>query len=136
MRLAPPMPLMGNARARGFRSRLQEPEIGDSASFPEPREIETRWDMIGKWRAAVVKQLLTPAPDDAAVTWKRAQLAGRGFSYLPTKAARIERVDRRRRCIPRRASNAPTGNTMKRRRRSMRKRNRPRLVSHARRPRR
>jgi hypothetical protein len=28
-----------------------------------------------KKREAVVKQLLTPAPDGAAVTWKRAQLA-------------------------------------------------------------
>jgi hypothetical protein len=39
-----------------------------------------------------VKQLLTLAPHAAAVTWKRAQLAGRGFSHLPTKAERIERV--------------------------------------------
>jgi hypothetical protein len=51
-----------------------------------------RLDLVDKWREAVVKQLLTPAPDGAAVTWKRAKLAGRGFSRLPTKAERIERV--------------------------------------------
>jgi hypothetical protein len=34
------------------------------------------------WREAVVQQLLTPA----AVVWKRAQVAGRGFSHLPTSA--------------------------------------------------
>jgi hypothetical protein len=73
-------------------SIAQKYGIGDSASFPEPRAIETRYELVDKWRAAVVKQLLTPAPDGAAVTWKRAQLAGRGFSHLPTKAERIERV--------------------------------------------
>ena len=66
--------------------------IGDSRSFPPPREIETRGELCDKWRAAVVKQLLTPAPDLAAITWKRAQLAGRGFSHLPIKAERIERA--------------------------------------------
>jgi hypothetical protein len=48
--------------------------------------------LVDTWREAVVKQLLTPAPDGAAVAWKRAKLAGRGFSHLPTKAERIERV--------------------------------------------
>ena len=66
--------------------------IADSASFPPPREKEGRFDLVDKWREALVKQLLTPAPDLAAITWKRAQLAGRGFKHLPTKAGRIERV--------------------------------------------
>jgi hypothetical protein len=59
-------------------------EIADSASLPLPGK-ESRFDLVDKWREAVVKQLLTPAPDGAAVTWKRAQLAGRRFSQLPTK---------------------------------------------------
>jgi hypothetical protein len=81
-----------NASTQSALEIAQKYGIGDSASFPEPREIETRYEFVDKWRAAVVKQLLTPAPDGAAVTWKRAQLAGRGFSHLPTKAERIERV--------------------------------------------
>jgi hypothetical protein len=63
----------------------------DSGSFP-PAADETRYSLVEKWREAVAKQLLTPGPDSAAVAWKRAQLAGRGFSHLPTKAERIERV--------------------------------------------
>ncbi|MGY2903710.1 hypothetical protein [Bradyrhizobium sp. URHC0002] len=39
-----------------------------------------------------MKQLLTPAPDLAAITWKRAKLAGRQFSHLPIKAERIEQA--------------------------------------------
>jgi hypothetical protein len=39
-----------------------------------------------------VKKLLTPAPDLRAVTWKRAQLAGRRFSHLPTRKERVERA--------------------------------------------
>jgi hypothetical protein len=69
----------------------QQYGIADSASFPSA-ENESRWGLVDTWREAVVKQLLTPAPDGAAVAWKRAQLAGRGFSHLPTKAERIERV--------------------------------------------
>jgi hypothetical protein len=69
----------------------QKYRIADSASFPSV-ENENRFGLVDTWREAVVKQLLTPAPDGAAVAWKRAQLAGRGFSHLPTKAERIERV--------------------------------------------
>ena len=70
----------------------QQYKIGDSASFPAPREIETRGELCDKWRAAIVKRLLTPAPDLAAITWKRAQLAGRDFSHLPIKAPRVEQA--------------------------------------------
>jgi hypothetical protein len=69
----------------------QQYGIADSTSFPSA-ENEGRMGLVDTWREAVVKQLLTPAPDGAAITWKRAQLAGRGFSQLPTKAERIERV--------------------------------------------
>jgi hypothetical protein len=70
-------------------SCAQRWEIADSASLPS---VGDRNSLVKIWREAVVKQLLTPAPDGAAVAWKRAQLAGRGFSHLPTKAERIERV--------------------------------------------
>jgi hypothetical protein len=69
----------------------QQYGIADSAAFPSAAD-ENRFLLVDTWREAVVKQLLTPAPDGAAVTWKRAKLAGRDFSHLPTKAERIERV--------------------------------------------
>jgi hypothetical protein len=65
--------------------------VADSGSFP-PAADENRYSLVVTWREAVVKQLLTPAPDGAAVAWKSAKLAGRGFSHLPTKAERIEHV--------------------------------------------
>jgi hypothetical protein len=69
----------------------QKRGLADSGSFP-PAADENRYSLVERWREAVVKQLLTPAPDGAAVAWKSAKLAGRGFSHLPTKAERIERV--------------------------------------------
>jgi hypothetical protein len=69
----------------------QKNGIGDSASFPSA-ENGTRYGLLDKWREAVVKKLLTPAPDLRAVTWKRAQLAGRSFSHLPTRKERVERA--------------------------------------------
>jgi hypothetical protein len=65
--------------------------LADSGSFP-PAADENRQHLVDKWREAAVKQLLTPAPDGGAVAWKRAKLAGRDFSHLPTKAERIERA--------------------------------------------
>jgi hypothetical protein len=52
------------------------------------------WDgkLLDIWRAAVAKKLLTPAPDLAAITWKRAQLKSRGFSCVPVKKERVERA--------------------------------------------
>jgi hypothetical protein len=66
-------------------------EIGDSASFHLPGE-NSRCRLVDTWREAVAKQLLTPAPDGAAVAWKRAKLAGRDFEQLPVKAERIEQM--------------------------------------------
>jgi hypothetical protein len=57
-----------------------------------PAENEDRFGLVEKWREAVVKQLLTPAPDMAAVAWKRAKLAGRGFTHLPITRERAEQV--------------------------------------------
>jgi hypothetical protein len=39
-----------------------------------------------------VKQLLTPAPDIGAVTWKRAQLRAENYRYSDVKPERIERA--------------------------------------------
>ena len=65
--------------------------IADSASLPLFGG-ESRFDLVDKWREALVKQLLTPAPDLAAISWKRAKLASRDFPHLPTRKERVERV--------------------------------------------
>ena len=67
----------------------QQYGIADSASFPSA-ENETRFGLVDTWREAVAKQLLTPAPDLGAVTWKRAKLKSSDFSHLPLEAPRIE----------------------------------------------
>lgn len=65
--------------------------LADSGSFP-PAADENRFRLVDTWREAVVKQLLTPAPNVAAVAWKRAKLSGSDFPYLPVKPERVERV--------------------------------------------
>jgi hypothetical protein len=65
--------------------------LADSGSFPAAAD-ETRSSFVDTWREAVVKQLLTPAPDLGAVTWKRAKLKSSDFPYLPVKKERVERV--------------------------------------------
>jgi hypothetical protein len=64
--------------------------IADSASFPPAPD--NRIARVTRWREAVVQQLLTPAPDLAAITWKRAKLAGKEITHLPIKAERIEQA--------------------------------------------
>ena len=65
--------------------------LADSGSFP-PAADENRISLVNTWREAVVKQLLTPAPNVGAVAWKRAKLSGRDFRYLPVKPDRVERA--------------------------------------------
>ena len=65
--------------------------LADSGSFP-PAADENRFSLVDTWREAVVKQLLTPAPNVAAVAWKRAKFSGSDFPYLPVKPERVERV--------------------------------------------
>jgi len=65
--------------------------IADSASFPSA-ENESPYGLVDKWREAVAKKLLTPAPDLAAITWKRAKLASSDFPYVPVKKERVEQA--------------------------------------------
>jgi hypothetical protein len=48
--------------------------------------------MVQRWRAALVKQLLIPAPTTAAVNWKQAALARGQHHYTDVKPERIERA--------------------------------------------
>ena len=75
----------------GALERAQRHGIGDSASFSSA-ENEDRFGLVDKWRAAVAKKLVTPAPDLAAITWKRAKLKSSDFTYLPVKKERVEQA--------------------------------------------
>jgi hypothetical protein len=65
--------------------------LADSASFPSA-ENENRIGLVDKWREAIGKKLLTPAPDLAAITWKRAKLQSRDFPQVPVKKEWVERA--------------------------------------------
>jgi hypothetical protein len=69
----------------------QQYGIADGASFP-PAENESRLGVVDTWREAIAKQMLTPAPDLGAATWKRAKLKSSDFKHLPIKAARAEQA--------------------------------------------
>jgi hypothetical protein len=53
---------------------------------------ESPLELVTIWREAVAKQILTPAPDLAGITWKRTQLAGKCVDYLPIKTECIEQA--------------------------------------------
>jgi hypothetical protein len=72
-------------------SCAQDHGIGDSASFPLV-DYRERYSFVDKWRTALVKQLLAPAPDVSAVTWKRTQLAGEQYVQVGVKRERIEQA--------------------------------------------
>jgi hypothetical protein len=69
--------------------RMGIPEGRDHLADPEDRGRQT---MVQRWRAALVKQLLTPAPDVASVKWKQAALARGELCYTDVKPERIERA--------------------------------------------
>jgi hypothetical protein len=69
----------------------QQYGIADSASFPSAKN-ETLFGLVDKWHEADAKKLLIPAPDLAAITWKRAKLKSSDFPYLPVKKERVERA--------------------------------------------
>ncbi len=46
--------------------------------------------MVATWRAAIVAQLLTPAPTAREITWKRAVLKARDCRYTDVTPEQIE----------------------------------------------
>ena len=58
---------------------------------PECRE-SARLGMVANWREALVRQLLTPAPDAAAVSWKRAALVAGKWRHTDTTGEQIEQA--------------------------------------------
>jgi hypothetical protein len=57
-----------------------------------PHNPDERWALLANWRQAIAQQLLTPAPDTAAVAWKRAALKSGRHKHTDVKTERIERA--------------------------------------------
>lgn len=56
-----------------------------------PTDHDEHWDLVKKWRAALARQLLTPAPDLAAVRWKQAFLNSSEAVHNGVKTSQVER---------------------------------------------
>ena len=91
---------MAEAATRYWRVRLdfdhavsiaQMMEIPEAAYHPVV-DSKDHMPMVRRYREALVKQLLTPAPDLASVKWKQAALAGGEHRYADVKAERIARA--------------------------------------------
>ncbi len=91
---------MAEAATRYWRTRL---DFEDAVSWAQQMEIpeghfhpavdpDYHRPMVGKWRAALVKQLPTPAWDTASVKWKQMALARGQYRYTDVKPERIERA--------------------------------------------
>ena len=72
-------------------SRAQRVEIMEG-SFHPAVDPDCRQPMVEKYRAALVRQLLTPAWDTASVTWKQNALARGKYEYTGLKLERLERA--------------------------------------------
>jgi hypothetical protein len=71
------------AQRRGISEGRSHPDIDDFAD-------DDRRSMVAKWRAAFVKQLLTPAWDTASVAWKQNALARGKYEYTGLKPERLK----------------------------------------------
>jgi hypothetical protein len=60
--------------------------------YPSADEEDGRFDLVAIWRDALVQQMLTPAPDQGAVTWKRAQLRGGQHRHVGVKDETLQRA--------------------------------------------
>jgi hypothetical protein len=92
---------MAEAATRYWRLRIdfqsavswaQRMEIPEGRFHPSDPGESDRVSMVGKYRAALVKQLLTPAWDTASVKWKQMTLARGQHRYTDVKPERIERA--------------------------------------------
>jgi hypothetical protein len=88
------------AATRYWRVRLDFNDAVEQAQrmeIPEGRyhpigDRDERLPMVKRWREAMARQLLTPAPDVGSVTWKKMVLAGRQLRYTDMKPERVERA--------------------------------------------
>jgi hypothetical protein len=75
--------------AVSWAQRMGVPEGRDHPADPEDRDRRAN---VEKYRAALVRQLLTPAWDAASVAWKQNALARGKYEYTGVKPERIERA--------------------------------------------
>jgi hypothetical protein len=91
---------MAEAATRYWRVRL---DFEDAVSWAQRMEVpeghfhpavdpDYRRPMVEKYRAALVRQLFTPAWNTASVKWKQAALARGDHCYTGVKPERIERA--------------------------------------------
>jgi hypothetical protein len=84
------------ARARmDWHSSLQTAQswnVAGSNEYPNFQDSQDRIGLVDRWRDALVKQMLTPAPDQAAVNWKRVQMRGGQYRYVGVKAEKLQRA--------------------------------------------
>ena len=74
-------------------SSAQNHDVADAKSFPPCDDSgNSRTVLVDLWRAALVAQMLTPAPDVAGVNWKRAQLQAENYRYTDVKPERLQRA--------------------------------------------
>jgi hypothetical protein len=72
-------------------SRIQRHNLPEGHMHPDV-EKTVNWSLIDKYRAAIMQQLLTPAPTAAEVTWKRAAFKAGQHRHTDIKPERIERA--------------------------------------------
>jgi hypothetical protein len=70
-------------------SSVQRRGLSEGRSHPDVDDGD-RQPMVEKWRAAFVKQLLTPASDAASVAWKQNALARGKYEYTGLKPDRLK----------------------------------------------
>jgi hypothetical protein len=63
-------------------SRAQRHGLPEGNDHP-PYDPNERWTLLANWRQSIAQQMLTPAPDTAAIAWKRAALKS-GHMNIPT----------------------------------------------------
>jgi hypothetical protein len=71
-------------------SWAQRMEIPEGRFHPSDPEDSDRMSMVEKWRAAFVKQLLTPAPDARELAWKQNALARGKYLHTGLKPERLK----------------------------------------------
>jgi hypothetical protein len=79
-----------------WHSALQSAQcwnVAGAYSYPQCKDdFESRGAEVSAWRAALMQQMLTPAPDVAAVNWKKVQLRGGQHRFTDIKPERLERA--------------------------------------------
>ena len=74
-------------------SSAQSWNVPGANSYPKCTDWDdSRVPLVDLWRDALVKQMLTPAPDIGAVNWKRAQLRGGQHRFTAVKPERLQRA--------------------------------------------